>query len=479
MINKIFNHFVSNKSKYLLVILLFASLVVRAWYSFRYDAIWWDEAVYIDMGKYLATMGKMGYWEFFRPPLLPVFYALLYNIHLPLMLVGKSVVVLASVGLIYLAFLLAEKIRKDSGLWAGLFLSITPVFFYFSKIALSDITSAYIATLALYFFINRKDFISGFLIGVAFLTRFPQGLILVPILLSVLYREYDGASSYFKRVLRSSLVIFGGFLMLVVPYLISNHFFYGSVFGPLIYGNQIISAYYFIYFKGFWFYVTELWHTAPFLFLSALSFIFVALQFKKSSLKNIPLVSVFITAVVFCAYFFIQPHKELRYGLAFISYLAVLSGVGLGWILEKVQFKKLLYLMLLAAFAIFLFNARSYVIYREVDQYKNFYAFFENKSGVYISTTPVPAVNSKILISHLFENYNYSQKSLDNVLSKEHDNIDGVIVNSCDMFCVAKETGGSCDKEISIVYKKLEDNFNHVYSENVGECNASVFEKIK
>lgn len=480
MINKIKNHIILNKSKYLLGILLGFSLLVRIWYSSRDSLIWWDEAVYIDMGKYLATMGQIGFWEFFRPPALPIFYAIIYKLHLPLIFFGKSIVVLASVGLIYLVYLLAEKIKNGTGLYAGLFLSITPVFFYFSKIPLSDILSAFFAILALYFFINKRDFISGIFVGIAFLSRFPQGLVLVPILFSLLYREYNkGEEDYFKRIFYSGLKIIAGFFVLVIPYLISNYFFYGSMFEPIQYANQIIARYNFLYFKGFWYYLNEFWQIAPFLFFSAFSLIIVAFQFKKKSIKNVSLVSIFITTVVFCTYFFLQMHKELRYSIAFIPYLAVLSGVGFAWILEKAVEKNVLKIIFMIGIIFFLFKAKPYILYSEIDPYKDFYSYFLDKKGIYISTTPVPAAVGNILIPELFESYN-AERGFNEVLNRRLNQIDGVIMSSSDIFCADKAIDGNCDKEISNIYKRLKQaDFKQVYSENIGVYNASVFEKIK
>ena len=288
---------------------------------------------------------------------------------------------MSSIGLIYFVYLLAEKIKEGAGIFAGLFLSITPVFFYFSKVPLSDITSAFIATLALYFFLNRKDFIAGIFIGIAFLTRFPQGLILVPILISLLYRECGEGKFYFKRVFYLGLKLVMGFLILVVPYLISNYFLYGNFIKPLQYGNQIVSVYNFIYFKDFWYYVRELWATAPFLFFSIFSLIIIFIQFLKSSKKDVPLITIFITTLIFITYFFLQPHKELRYSIVFIPYISVLSGVGILWLLRKASLKNAFLVIFMIGVVFFLYKNKTYLTYREVDQYKEFYSFLIIRVG--------------------------------------------------------------------------------------------------
>jgi 4-amino-4-deoxy-L-arabinose transferase-like glycosyltransferase len=472
------NYIEKNKKEIILYFSLFLAFCVYSYYAFNYDLVWWDEAVYIGMGKYLATMGQMGFWEFFRPVVFPIFYALIYTLHLPLFFSGKMVVVLSTVGLIYLAYKEAEKSKNGAGVWAGLFVFMTPVIFYFSKIALSDIISAFLATLALHLFIKRKDFLSGLVVGVAFLTRFPQGLILVAILASLLYREYNKEDFYFKRVFYSGLKITAGFLLFFVPYLISNYFLYGDTLKPIHDASQIILLYNFMYFKGLWYYVFELWNSAPFLYFSLFSTVLVFSQFKRGAEKNVPLVSVFITAVIFCVYFFIQPHKELRYSIAFIPYLAILSGVGIAWTLEKAKLKYALQVIYVLGIILFVSQSFHYLKYREVDPHKDLYAFFANKTGSYLSTTPVPAAVSNILIVENIESYN-ALRDFDTILSKRFDQIDGIIISTSDIFCEAKATGGNCNKEIGVLFDKLKVNFKQVYNKDVGDYNDSVFEKIK
>ena len=127
------------------------SLLVRIWYSIGDTSVWWDGAIYVGMGKYLATGGHTGLWEMFRPPLFPLFYSLLSILHLPLVAIGKIVVILSSIGCIWLAYRIAESIEEGVGIFAAIFLSITPVFFIFSRIPITDITSSFFALLALFF----------------------------------------------------------------------------------------------------------------------------------------------------------------------------------------------------------------------------------------------------------------------------------------------------------------------------------------
>ncbi len=475
-IKQIKNHLERNQERYQLGTLLGVVFSFYTYISFVYHPLWWDQAVYMGMGKYLATAGKVGFWEFFRPPILPLFYALIYKLHFSMLFFGKSLVVLSGTGLVYLVYHLASKVRHGAGIWAGMFLAITPVFVSFVRIPLSDIPSAFAAVLALCLFIKRKDFLVGLLVGVACLLRFPQGLVLAPILISVFYREYGQEEKYLQQVSKSIFKILLGFGLLVVPYLISNYIFYGSALSPIRYASQVILYYSYLYFKGFWFYIKELWPTAPFLFLSVFSVGLLSSQFKKETPKNAALFSVFATTLIFCLYFFFQPHKEIRYAIAFIPYLAVLAGAGIIFILNKVHIKYVFKSIIFIGLVLFVIKGSPYVLQGEEERYQGLYDFMSTQAGVYLSTTPVPAAVGNILITELFEGYN-SSHSFEEALNRKDKPIDGVIMSSSDIFCQAKSTGGECGQEIANIYKTLRANFTQVYYEKVGLYDVGVFKK--
>ena len=46
--------------------------LVRIFLSFKPHLVFWDEAVYIAMGKYLWSFGTIGFWEILRPIFLPL-----------------------------------------------------------------------------------------------------------------------------------------------------------------------------------------------------------------------------------------------------------------------------------------------------------------------------------------------------------------------------------------------------------------------
>jgi len=476
MIHKIKEHLKKYQSQYILGIILFLSLIIRVWYSTQDASVWWDGAIYIGMGKYLATGGTIGLWEMFRPPLFPMFYAVLYALHIPLVIVGKAVVVLASVGSIWIAYKLAESIRKGSGVFASIFLSITPVFFNFSKIPITDIISVFFVMLALLLYKRSKYLMVGFLVGAAFLLRFPQGLMLLSFGIIIIFDTYNrNISLWIKGLFVRGLLVLAGFAILAVPYLISNYLLYGGTLKPLIQGNTVVAAYYSAYDLGTWYYAIELLKTAPFLGFAILAPI---LLFKRnisvSPESKLYLRAIFITALVYGVYFFWQSHKELRYSIAFVPYIAILSGVAFATFFSHVYKRRVMILIILTLLVIFLYQSFPYLLKgKQVDVYASVNKYLKTLGdGDYISTTPVPVVFSNVRIVEFFGNVN----DFTDVVQRRGEVIDGIVLNMCDFNCTIESNNGkSCISSIDEVLAST--SFVKVYETTVNQCPYRIYQK--
>jgi 4-amino-4-deoxy-L-arabinose transferase-like glycosyltransferase len=476
MIDRIREHLNKYKRLYILGSILFLSLVIRVWHSTQDSSVWWDGAIYIGMGKYIATGGTVGLWEMFRPPLFPLFYSLLYTLHIPLVFVGKAVVILASVGSVWIAYILAESIRKGSGFFASIFLSITPVFFTFSKIPITDIISVFFIMLALLLYKKNKYLLVGFLVGVAFLLRFPQGLMLVSLGIIIICDTYNSQIYIWIRNLLGKGILLGvGFAILAVPYFISNNMLYGGAFKPLIQGNIVIGGFSYLYDLGTWYYATELLKTAPFLGFA----IFAPLLLLKRSSKLSPesklhLRAILITALVYCVYFFWQSHKELRYSIAFIPYIAILSGVAFTTFFSYVFKRKIFVLAMFALLLVFLYQSFPYILKgKQTDVYAQANEYLKTLGdGDYVSTTPVPVVFSNVRIVEFFG----SISDFTDVIQRRGDVIDGVVLNMCDLNCTTESNAGkSCLSSIEDVIAKT--SFVKSYEADINHCPYIVFNK--
>ena len=97
--------------------------------------------------------------------------------------------------------------------------------------------------LAFYIYISKKIthktlILIGTLLGIAFLTRFPQGLGLVAIGSVVLLDNIkNGIIILIKKL--TSLIF--GFFLVVAPYLAYNQYAYKEMFYPFVAGAKIIT----------------------------------------------------------------------------------------------------------------------------------------------------------------------------------------------------------------------------------------------
>ncbi|MBW2999515.1 DUF2334 domain-containing protein, partial [Candidatus Woesearchaeota archaeon] len=152
-------------------------------------------------------------------------------------------------------------------------------------------------------------------------------------------------------------------LVTVIPFFVFNYLLYRpetanwfhAAFRPLIFASYAIRGYTWLYNAGFWFYFKGL-------FLNNFLFVFVLpglyFFFKKKFYKKYYLL--FVVLLFFFGYFSYIGHKELRYVLIFLPYLAVFAGFGIaeliGLLYKKKKYKKYFWLfcMFLVVSSIFM-----------------------------------------------------------------------------------------------------------------------------
>ena len=479
MIKKIKNYIINNKQKCFIFGFLILYFITLSWYSFNDISLWWDQSVYIGMGKYIASGGNFGMWEIFRPPLLPLFYFLLFKLGIPLVFAGKLLVILTSIGSIYLVYLISELIRKGSGIFSSIFLAITPIFFLFSRVPMTDVMSVFFTLLAVFLYLHKKYFLTGIVVALSFLLRFPQGLILLSIAIIIVYETYNNnLVLWIKELFTRGFTVLSGFLIIVIPYFISNFLLYGDFLQPIISGSKIINlndTSRYLYDFGFLFYVKELWLKSPFLYFSVLTpLIFLKKDFFVNNKFKKNLIAVIIIVVIFMLYFFWQPHKELRYAIAFIPYLAILSGVSFYLILKWIR-KDIIILIAFSIFLVFWINKS--IPYMKGDN-NNVYIplnkYIETLKGSYISTTPIPVALSNVHILKLFDSTTNFHHSFDN----NKDLIDGIVLNDCEIFCLEKSKIDMCEKDVNNIYGEINDShYKKTFELKINKCTYSVYKK--
>lgn len=303
----------------------------------------WDEAVYLGAGKYLFSAGTAGLFEDIRPLFLPLFLGLFWKTGLNPMIYGRLLEFAFSAGLVYMTWRLARDIYGEQGGFFAAFILVTsPLFLFYSDRLYTEIPSVFFVMLSLYVFIRGRIGLAGVLAGLAFLMKFPQGLIVPVFVLSLLLEGLPWKDS-FKKI----LILCFSFTAAILPYFIFNFFFYRSeglplvqtLFLPLVHARFFESNV--VYsggtFRNFFFYVLQ-----PLKDHGLLIFAFAQLLglFVFRRIRSFPEKTAVLYAVIFLLYFSMIPHKSVRYWEAFFPIFAVFASGGIVFSLRFLQRKK-------------------------------------------------------------------------------------------------------------------------------------------
>jgi len=360
----------------------------------------WDDSVYIGMGKYIYSFGKIGLWEEIRPPIFPLIVGFFWSLGFSIILY-KIIALLFSISLLVISYKILLNIDKRTALLTAFMIAFTPIYFFNSTRVLTDIPSTFFSLLAIFLFLKRSYFISGIITSIAILTRFPQGIVAISIISFLMYKK---EITNLKRYLL-------GLLPLLFVYLALNKIVYGSLFYSLIKANQAITkSAPWLYEGGVFFYISSLLkENALFIFLfPAIYFIFRNKDFKDES-ERIKFL-IFITGFIFLIYFSLIEHKETRYAISFIPYLAAISSYGINRIskLCKLKFK---YLVILIAFIFFISTFDDYESYKNKkieDTSLREFVVANELHGVILTSNPTIAAYSDTKIIPYYSSFDKS-----------------------------------------------------------------------
>jgi hypothetical protein len=324
----------------LILCFLFAKLAVFS----RYHYLIWDEAVYLSMGKWLFSQGAIGLWEIIRPVLFPVVLGWIWSSGLPPVEAAAFFQILVSCGVIVLTYTICAKLfGKAPALISAILLSFFPVFFQNSDLLLVGNFSTLLALLAFYFFLRPNYWLAGIFSGLAFTSRFPQGLLLlvfgIPLGFMALKRD------------RLPVVKLGaGFLASITPYFLFNAFKHPAetplltLFRPLVLASFHQHNPAFSVFDGSFqsqvynllYYPLELFMQNP-LILFAIAGLF--LLYKRKN--EVGFITLFMYIGLYLAYFTYIDNKQLRFSLTFLPVLCMLAAYGIVQLLHYTSRLKL------------------------------------------------------------------------------------------------------------------------------------------
>lgn len=318
--------------------LLLLSFILRIFYLTLSNPLWWDAYVYIGIGKFIYSHGKIGIWESFRPLVHPFILGTFWKLGLNPIIIGKLLDLIFSLISIYLVYLIGKKIyNHQTGLIAAWLFSLAPLFIMFTGLILTEPLAILLALLGFYYWIdyttNKKStiklFCAGLILGFSFLTKFPQGLFFGGIVLTMLIYKQKILSK-----LKNIIVLTGGFLLPIIPYLILNNHLYNSPFEPFTSGSWIVTTATWLYGTGITYYFTHFFLSSP---LYLFFFVYLYLFIKEKWYHAESQMALIIITILTIAYFTYVPRKEIRYMVTILPLITLTIGTTLFYIYKKIQ----------------------------------------------------------------------------------------------------------------------------------------------
>jgi len=428
-------------------IVLFLSLIARLIEFFYTHELWWDAAVYLSMGKYIATFGQLGLWEPIRPLLWPIVLGYGYFIGINPVIWGHIWSTFFSLGIIYLTYEIAKKLFNDrTALLAAVLISFTWIVFSFNVRLYTEIPAVFFALAAYYCFLKDKPFQTGLFIGLSFLTKFPEGLLLV--IFGIFYLKSV------KKLFSLGI----GFALITLPYFIFNYLAYGSPIHILIFAQEFLKyAGIWIFQQPWWFYPVEL-VKQNLLYFFAIPGIIFALKKRRYALL--------LLAIISLLYFSQMAHKELRFAILFLPYLAILAAYGYQKIFKETHSFIIITLLL-------------FVIHAQIEptNSNDFFTFFDDKEvdGEILVTHPLTAYSTEKAVTMMY--YPWFNASQADYWFRyiEKNSPEYVSVDTCEggFLCPPEDT--RCEPKKQELQAYLNETYTVEYYQQLGNCEYIIY----
>jgi len=308
--------------KHILISLIIFSILAKFALPFFNEGMWWDEAVYLGLGrnvqKGMYSLDSGTALETFRPPVFPLLISLISD---NILLARILVVLISAISVVTTYYLSKELFGKDIALLSSLFLSTNQLFVFFSTKILSEPLFMSFLSLSLLFFLRRKKptnaLVSGVFAGLALMTRYLGTIIILSYALYFVYIFYRKKS---KRVFGEAAPLLLGFLAVLSPWLLMSYAYYGSIFGAYLTNLAVYSE---SLPSGFSSYFADIFG------IFGVQIIFVAIGLyvlarQEKSGYNFLLYVFFLLPL---AFFSLAFHREPRYLLSYMPIYAIFAGL--------------------------------------------------------------------------------------------------------------------------------------------------------
>ena len=453
--------------KYRQIITIIAVFLIIKFLTLNlYKIIWWDPAVNIGIGKYIYSFGSAGLWESSRTLVWPLMLGLLWKTGLNVFFAGRILDIIFGALCILMAYLIGERLfDKKSALLTSLLLALSPTFFFFNGIMLTETSSTFFALAAIYFFITDKYFISGCFFGIAFMARFLQLFAFIAAILPILL--------YHKNRIKNLKRIFLGFAIASAPFFIINLAMYHNPFFPFLQQVYLSVNSGWVNYHQINYYFIELLKENS-LYLLFVFGIFLIFKNHDKNKKIIPIA--FLPGFIF---FNLIKQKEMRFLIILFPYMYLLISYGIVYLLDKLKnnlFKKIICILIILSFI--LSGAQAYEYFKsetaKINQYLELQAKLESdnvKGKIWISSPIIPVFSSK-KISYLMYYPVFNEEKKNEIESLKPDFI---FLDSCDFAC--RQSDSACENNKKDLISNLKGKLNEVYSSKADGCEQYIFKK--
>lgn len=273
------------------------SILVSSQYAGLHQDLWWDSHVYIAQGKYLFSGGEIGFWEVFRPPLWSILLGFIWTMGVqPVHVLSQLTITLHTITVALLCYLGFLQRKPHVGILAGLYTALSPIILLHIGLGLTESLLIPICALFMVTVHQKQWMLSSTLIGLAFLTKFTAGLLIVPYLAYVCYTE---RKSLLKAAMPAASIL--------AVYLAVHWIIFSDPFIALTKAKWIVTT------------QTELYTSDPYFYLTLL-----IIPIHLGLLIPVSAYNTFLISItgLYTLYHSTLPRKEARYLAIIIPFLA-------------------------------------------------------------------------------------------------------------------------------------------------------------
>jgi hypothetical protein len=284
----------------------------------------WDAAAYWGAGKFIWSGGGAGLWEPLRPPVLPVIFGLLWRIGVPPLVAFALVGVAASLVVYLCLFALGKRLGIGRS-WVIALATLSPLLIWSAPRGLTEAPAIALGLVAILLLDQRRIVWAGMVAGLAFLTKFPMGLVILACVAALVFERRKGTlrSRLRERGMDAAWCLTAAAVP-VIAYLMANVALYGNPFVPFVDGSSVIAASgVWLYQAGPLFYVMEALKENVLLVFALLGMVLALRQRTAGALAT---VSAALLLLVYCS---VIEHKEIRFLVLFLPLFGLLAALGI------------------------------------------------------------------------------------------------------------------------------------------------------